>query len=55
MCGDLEAGSASPFSAEVLDASEPDGITWAVDAVVELGGNFGTADSTSTLTATPVD
>ena len=55
MCGDIERGSSALFTAQDLDASDPDAITWKVDLVIDIGGNFGTADSTSTFTATSAD
>lgn len=51
MCADVVAGSEDPYTAQRLDASDPDAITWRVDVVVDLT-NFGKADSTSTFTAT---
>ena len=41
-------------STQGLDASNTDEITWRVDAAVDLGGSFGTADSSSSFTATAV-
>jgi hypothetical protein len=52
MCSDIERGSSALYQAQDLDASDPDAITWAVDISIDLGGVFGTADSSSTFTAT---
>ncbi|MBX3284755.1 MAG: hypothetical protein KF703_05380 [Actinobacteria bacterium] len=52
MCSDIEAGSEAPYTAQDLDSSDPDAITWKVDVAVDLGSSFGTADSASTFTAT---
>lgn len=51
MCSDIVAGSEAPYTAQDLDASNRDAITWRVDVEVDLG-NFGRADSASTFTAT---
>ncbi|MBL8777863.1 MAG: hypothetical protein JNK12_18135 [Acidimicrobiales bacterium] len=50
MCTDVVAGSEAPYTAQGLDDSDPDAITWRVDVVVDLT-NFGKADSSSTFTA----
>ena len=55
MCSDIENGSTAFYTAQGLDASNPDELTWRVDAAVDLGGTFGTADSSSSLTATAVN
>ena len=54
MCADVLAGSEAPYTAQDLDASDPDAITWQVDVEVDLT-NFGKADSSSTFTATRDD
>lgn len=51
MCSDIVAGSEAPYTAQDLDASDPDTITWKVDLEVDLE-NFGLADSSSTFEAT---
>jgi hypothetical protein len=51
LCSDITPGSTDFYSAQNLDTSDLDAITWTVDVVVDLGP-FGTADSASTLTAT---
>ena len=51
MCSDIEPGSEAPYTAQGLDASDPDAITWRVDIAVDLE-NFGRADSASTFRAT---
>lgn len=51
MCTDVVAGSEEPYTAQDLDASDPDAITWKVDVVVDLT-NFGKADSSSSFTTT---
>lgn len=52
LCSDIENGSTAFYTAQQLDVSDPDTISWQVDVVVDLGGSFGTADSASTFTAT---
>ncbi|MCB0963523.1 MAG: hypothetical protein KDA98_09520, partial [Acidimicrobiales bacterium] len=52
MCSDIERGSTALYAVGDLDAADPDAITWTVDVAVELGGTFGTADSTSSFSAT---
>ena len=54
MCSDVIAGSEAPYTAQDLDASDPDAITWKVDIEVDLE-NFGLADSASTFEATRRD
>lgn len=51
MCADVVPGSEAPYTAQDLDASDPDAITWKVDVAVDIS-NFGMADSASTFTAT---
>lgn len=51
MCSDIVAGSEAPYTAQDLDASDPDDITWKVEVEVDLE-NFGLADSSSTFDAT---
>lgn len=51
MCADVVAGSEAPYTAQDLDASDPDAITWKVDVAVDIS-NFGMADSASTFSAT---
>jgi hypothetical protein len=55
MCSDVDAGSEAPFTAQDLDASDRDAITWKVDVAIDLGSSFGTADSASRFTATRED
>lgn len=50
MCSNIIPGSEAPYTAQDLDATYPDIITWKVDVEVDLT-NFGTADSASTFTA----
>ena len=50
LCSDIENGSTAFYTAQDLDASDPDAITWRVDVVVDLGP-FGIADSASTFAA----
>ena len=38
---------------EVMDSAPPI-VTWRVELAIVLGGAFGTADSASTITATPL-
>jgi hypothetical protein len=52
LCSGIENGSTEFYTAQNLDASDPDRITWQVDVAVDLGGSFGTADSASTFSAT---
>jgi hypothetical protein len=54
MCSDVVTGSEAPYTAQGLDASDPDAITWKVDVEVDLE-NFGLADSASTFTATQAE
>ena len=55
MCSGIETGTTSLYEAQNLDASDVDAIVWDVDVVVDLGGSFGLADSTSTFTASRVE
>ena len=55
LCSGIENGSIEYDTAQGLDASDPDAIAWKVDVAVDLGGRFGTADSTSTFSATRVE
>ena len=52
MCSNFEPGSEAPYTAQNLSASIPDIITWNVNVEVDLGGDFGLADSASIFTAT---
>jgi hypothetical protein len=52
MCSDVVAGSEAPFTAQALEASDRDAITWKVDVSIDLGSSFGVADSASTFSAT---
>lgn len=54
LCSGIENGSTAFYSVEALDVSDPDAISWQVNVVVDLGGTFGIADSTSSLVATRV-
>jgi len=54
ICSDIENGSAALYVAQNLDATNPDAISWQIDAVVDLG-IFGTADSASTFGATRIE
>lgn len=51
MCSGIDIGSTGFYSAQDLQADDPDAISWTVDAAVNLGGSFGTADSSSTFRA----
>ena len=51
LCSGIEIGSTAFYTAQALDASDPEVISWRVDVVVDLGGTFGIADSSSTFTA----
>jgi hypothetical protein len=55
LCSDIENGSSAFYTAQDLDASDPDAITWQVSVDLDLGGSFGTADSSSTFVASRVD
>ena len=55
LCSDIENGSTAFYTAQDLDASDPDAVSWRVDVAVDLGGSFGTADSASTFLATRVN
>jgi hypothetical protein len=50
MCSNIIPGSQAPYTAQELDASYPDIITWKVNVEVDLT-NFGKADSASLFTA----
>lgn len=52
LCSDIENGSTSFLTVQELDASDPDVVTWKIEVVLDLGGSFGIADSTSTFVAT---
>ncbi len=52
MCSGIAEGTTSLYAPQDVDASNPDAITWSVDVVVDVGGTFGLADSTSSLIAT---
>lgn len=54
LCSDIENGSTAFYTAQGLDASDPDALTWQVDVTVDLGGSFGVADSASTFEAVRV-
>lgn len=51
LCSGIVIGSTAFYTAQSLDASDPDAITWEVDVAVDLGGTFGVADSQSSFTA----
>lgn len=51
LCSGIVIGSTAFYTAQELDASDPDVITWQVDVAVDLGGTFGIADSESRFTA----
>jgi hypothetical protein len=51
LCSGIVIGSTAFYTAQDLDASDPDSITWQVDVAVDLGGTFGIADSESQFTA----
>lgn len=54
MCSNIIPGSVAPYTAQGLNATNPDAITWNVNVEVDLT-NFGTADSASTFVATRTD
>jgi hypothetical protein len=54
MCSNIVPGSEAPYTAQELNASNPDAITWKVNVEVDLT-NFGLADSASTFAATRAD
>lgn len=51
MCTNIVPGSEAPYTAQELNASSPDVISWKVNVEVDLT-NFGLADSASTFAAT---
>jgi hypothetical protein len=51
LCSGIESGSTDFYTAQELDASDLDAISWQVNASVDLGGTFGVADSASTIVA----
>ena len=53
LCSDIENGSTAFYEAGGLSVADDGDITWGVDVVIDLGGTFGIADSTSSFTATP--
>lgn len=54
LCSGIVIGSTAFYTAQGLDAADPDEISWQVDVAVDLGGTFGIADSSSTFRATSV-
>jgi hypothetical protein len=52
LCSNIESGSTSFYTAQELDPSDLDAISWQINAAVDLGGTFGVADSASTIVAT---
>lgn len=50
MCSDVENGTTGLYTTESLEVAET-AISWNVDAVVDLGGTFGIADSASSFVA----
>jgi hypothetical protein len=55
LCSDVVIGSTAFYEVQALDALDSDAIGWQVDIVLDLGGTFGTADSSSTFLATRAD
>ena len=55
LCSDVVIGSTAFYEAQGLDASDTGAITWQIDLALDLGGTFGTADSSSTFRATRAD
>jgi hypothetical protein len=55
LCSGIEIGSTEFYTAQSLDVSDPDVVTWRVDVVIDLGGTFGIADSSSEFTASRAD
>jgi hypothetical protein len=55
LCSGIEIGSTEFYTAQALDVSDDDVVTWRVDVVIDLGGTFGIADSSSEFTARRVD
>lgn len=51
LCSGIESGSTDPYTAQELDDSDLDAISWQINAAVDLGGTFGVADSASTIVA----
>ena len=51
LCAGIESGATDPYTAQELDASDLDAISWQINAAVDLGGTFGVADSASTIVA----
>lgn len=52
LCAGIESGSTDFYTAQELDTSDIDVISWQINAAVDLGGTFGVADSASTIIAT---
>jgi len=53
LCSDIENGSTAFYEAGDVSVSDIGDISWGVNVVIDLGGSFGIADSTSWFTATP--
>ncbi len=51
LCTGIKSGSTNFYTAQELDPSDLDAISWQVDAAIDLGGSFGVADSASTIVA----
>jgi hypothetical protein len=51
LCAGIEAGSTDFYTAQELDPSDLDAISWEINAAIDLGGSFGVADSASTIVA----
>lgn len=51
LCAGIEVGSTDFYTAQELDPSDLDAISWQINAAVDLGGTFGVADSASTIIA----
>ncbi len=52
LCTGITSGSTNFYTAQNLDRADGETITWEVNAVIDLGGTFGIADSESTIIAT---
>ena len=57
LCADVVSGETSIYTVNdwEVQLSDPPIVIWRVELAIVLGGAFGTADSASVITATPVD
>ena len=51
LCTGIESGSTNFYTAQELDPTDLDAISWEINAAIDLGGSFCFADSASTIVA----